>query len=53
MKQASIDERIANFNRLVELLKNFGLWEKVEILDGDFKSNFEKVKDYINKLYDE
>lgn len=51
MKQASIDERIANFNRLVELLKNFGLWEKVEILDGDFKSNFEKVKDYINKLY--
>jgi NadR type nicotinamide-nucleotide adenylyltransferase len=53
MKQASIDERIANFNRLVELLKNFGLWEKVKILDGDFKSNFEKVKDYINKLYDE
>ena len=53
MKQASIDERIANFNRLVELLKNFGLWEKVEILDGDFKSNFDKVKDYINKLYDE
>jgi NadR type nicotinamide-nucleotide adenylyltransferase len=53
MKQASIDERIANFNRLVELLKNFGLWDKVEILDGDFKSNFEKVKDYINKLYDE
>jgi len=53
MKQASIDERIANFGRLVELLKNFGLWEKVEILDGDFKSNFEKVKDYINKLYDE
>lgn len=53
MKQASIDERIANFNRLVELLKNFGLWEKVEILDGDFKSNFEKVKNYINKLYNE
>ena len=53
MKQASIDERIANFNILVELIKNFGLWEKVEILDGDFKSNFEKVKDYINKLYDE
>lgn len=53
MKQSTIDERIANFNRLVELLKNFGLWDKVEILDGDFKSNFEKVKDYINKLYDE
>ena len=53
MKQSTIDERIANFNKLVELLKQFGLWDKVEILDGDFKSNFEKVKDYINKLYDE
>lgn len=53
MKQSTIDERIANFNRLVELLKQFGLWDKVEILDGDFKSNFEKVKNYINKLYDE
>jgi NadR type nicotinamide-nucleotide adenylyltransferase len=53
MKQSTIDERIANFNKLVELLKQFGLWDKVEILDGDFKSNFEKVKKYINKLYDE
>jgi NadR type nicotinamide-nucleotide adenylyltransferase len=53
MKQSTIDERIANFNRLVGLLKQFGLWDKVEILDGDFKSNFEKVKNYINKLYDE
>ena len=53
MKQSTIDERIANFNRLVGLLKQFGLWDKVEILDGDFKSNFEKVKKYINKLYDE
>lgn len=53
MKQSTIDERIANFNKLVELLKQFGLWDKVEILDGDFKSNFETVKNYINKLYDE
>jgi hypothetical protein len=53
MKQASIDERIANFQKLTDLIKQFGLWDKVEILDGDFKSNFEKVKNYINKLYDE
>lgn len=53
MKQASIDERIANFQKLTTLLKEFGLWDKVEILDGDFKSNFERVKDYINKLYNE
>jgi hypothetical protein len=53
MKQASIDERISNFQKLTTLLKEFGLWDKVEILDGDFKSNFERVKDYINKLYNE
>ena len=53
MKQASIDERIKNFTKLTELLKEFGLWDKVEILDGDFKSNFEKVKNHINMLYGE
>ena len=53
MKQASIDERVANFQKLTELLKEFGLWEKVEILDGDFKFNFNTVKDYINGLYGE
>jgi len=53
MKQASIDERIANFNKLTELLKQFGLWDKVEILDGSFLANFNRVKDYINSVYDE
>ena len=53
MKQASIDERVSNFNKLTELLKEFKLWDKVEILDGDFLHNFEVVKNYINKLYDE
>lgn len=53
MKQASIDERIANFNKLTELLKQFGLWDKVEILDGSFLTNFNRVKDYINSVYDE
>lgn len=53
MKQASIDERISNFNILTQLLKDFGLYDKVEILDGDFKSNFNRVKDYINGVYEE
>ena len=53
MKQASIDERTANFNKLAELLKQFGLWDKVEILDGSFLTNFNRVKDYINSVYDE
>lgn len=52
MKQASIDERIANFNKLVQLLKDFNLWDKVEILDGTFLSNFERVKGYVNSLYE-
>ena len=51
MKQSSIDERIENFSKLVTLLKEFGLWDKVEILDGDFLQNFERVKGYINDLY--
>lgn len=53
MKQASIDERISNFEILVQLLKDFGLYDKVEILAGDYKSNFNRVKDYINILYSE
>ena len=53
MKQSSIDERVANFSKLSALLKDFDLYDKVEILSGDFKSNFEKVKNYINSLYDE
>ena len=52
MKQASIDERIANFNKLVQLLKDFNLWDKVEILNGTFLSNFERVKGYVNSLYE-
>jgi len=53
MKQASIEERIANFNKLTILLKEFGLWDKVEILDGSFLLNFERVKGYINSVYGE
>ena len=53
MKQSSIDERIANFNKLTTLLKEFGFWDKVEILDGSFLQNFERVKGYINSVYGE
>lgn len=53
MKQASIDERVSNFKKLTDLLKLFNLWDKVEILDGDYKSNFNRVKEYINTVYDE
>lgn len=53
MKQASIDERMANFDKLTGLLREFGLWDKVEILDGNFLQNFETVKQYINSVYDE
>lgn len=53
MKQASIDERMANFDKLTELLREFGLWDKVDILDGNFLQNFETVKQYINSVYDE
>ena len=47
MEQASMEERIKNYNRLVELLKEFGWWDKVEIIDGNFFENFKTVKKYI------
>lgn len=48
MVQSSMEERMKNYNRLVDLLKQFGWWDKVEILNGDFLNNFETVKAYIN-----
>lgn len=48
MEQSSIEERTKNYNRLVELLKDFGWWDKVEVINGDYLENFESVKNYIN-----
>lgn len=52
MVQSVMEERIKNYNVLVQLLKEFNLWHRVEILDGDYLQNFNSVKDYINDLYD-
>ena len=48
MEQSSMEERTKNYNRLVELLKKFGWWDKVEVINGDYLENFETVKTYIN-----
>ena len=40
-------ERTKNYNILVQLLKDFGWWDKVEIINGDFLENFNVVKEYI------
>lgn len=53
MKQASIEERTKNYNTLVSLLKEFGWWDKVEILNGNYLENFEKVRDYVSGKYEE
>ena len=47
MEQSSMEERTKNYNKLVDLLKQFGWWDKVEILDNDFLGNFNRVKEYI------
>lgn len=52
MEQSSMEERTKNYNRLVELLKQFGWWDKVEVINGDFLENFETVKNYINGKFD-
>ena len=48
MEQSSMEERTKNYNRLVNLLKQFGWWDKVEVINGDYLENFETVKTYIN-----
>lgn len=52
MAQSSIEERIKNYDILVDLLKRFGWWDKVEILNGNFLENFTKVKQYIQSKYE-
>ena len=47
MKQSTMVERNKNYNILVKLLKDFGWWDKVEVINGDYLENFNAVKDYI------
>ena len=47
MEQSSIEERTKNYNILVDLLKQFGWWDKVEVIDGNFLENFTTVKNYV------
>lgn len=48
MEQASIEERQKNYDKLVDLLHKFGWWDKVEVINGDYLENFNRVKEYIN-----
>lgn len=48
MEQASMEERQKNYDKLVDLLHKFGWWDKVEIINGDYLENFNRVKEYIN-----
>jgi len=51
MKQSTMDERQANFEKLQKLLKDFGWEDKVEVLNGNYLENFNTVKNYIeNKI---
>lgn len=47
MKQSTMSERMKNYNILVQLLKDFGWWDKVHVITGDFLENFNTVKEYI------
>lgn len=51
MAQSSMDERMKNYDRLVELLKQFGWWDKVVILNGTFFENFNSVKTYVESKF--
>lgn len=51
MEQSSMEERQKNYVKLVKLIKKFGWWDKVEVLNGDYLENFNTVKDYVNKKF--
>ena len=53
MKQSSMDERMKNYNILVQLLKEYGWWDKVQIINGNFLENFNTVKEYIESKINE
>jgi NadR type nicotinamide-nucleotide adenylyltransferase len=47
MKQSTMSERMKNYNIIVQLLKEYGWWDKVQVINGDFLENFNTVKEYI------
>ena len=51
MEQSSMEERNKNYEKLVTLLKKFGWWDKVQIINGTYLENFETVKTYINDKF--
>ena len=50
MKQSSMEEREKNLGNLIMWLKTFRLWDKVELLNGNYYENFVKVRNYILNL---
>ena len=50
MKHSDLTIRNELFLILCDLLKKANLWEKVEILDGNYYENFIKIKEYINEV---
>ena len=52
MHDADVEQRKILYGYLVDNLKyRARLWDKVEILNGDYNANFEAVKRYVNDLY--
>lgn len=47
MKHSSIEVRTEMIEFLINELKAANMWDKVEILDGDYMQNFNRVKQYI------
>ena len=52
MKQASMNERTKNFEKLQKLVNDFYPEISKTYLNGSFLENFNEVKNYINSLYE-
>ena len=53
MKRSSMEERISNYKKLLELRESFGLLDKVVEVSGTYLENFEFVKANIESFYKE
>lgn len=49
MGQSSLEERFKNYYILIELLRKYDLFDKVEFLNGTYYENFITIRDYVNK----
>jgi hypothetical protein len=53
MAHSSLDERVALYRKLVNNIREAGLWDKVVVLNYGYYKNFEIIKNYVKELIEQ